>query len=114
MSERRKIRLTQFPHAAVGPDGTLYVVWNEGSEERGGAIQIFLGYSTSFFPSVAADCEGAHIQYSHFCGSGGGTGNGTFHPRAQGVVAPFVERLPERPERKQKPGCLLWSDGTPV
>jgi hypothetical protein len=92
----QRIRLTEFPHAAVGPDSTLYVVWNDGrNQDDDGAIDVFLAFSTdqgdtwivkqvtdsrrhSFMPSVAADYRGAHVQYSQFCGSGGPTGDKTF------------------------------------
>ncbi|UNK35294.1 glycoside hydrolase [Bacillus sp. N5-665] len=97
----RLIRTNEFPHAAIGPDGTLYVVWNAGRVIGNTRfIDIFLAYSTdegntwnevnisthqnlafSFFPSVAANCEGAHIQYNRFNdrrGRVGGVGDGTF------------------------------------
>lgn len=30
-TRRRAIRMNEFPHAAVAPNGTLYVVWNDGA-----------------------------------------------------------------------------------
>ncbi|WP_243765410.1 exo-alpha-sialidase [Bacillus arachidis] len=96
----RRIRMNEFPQAAIGPDGTLYVVWNAGRVIGGTTfIDIFLAYSTdkgntwnivditpsnstfTFFPSVAANKNGAHIQYNRFNDRGGtlaGIGDGTF------------------------------------
>ncbi|PEM93749.1 hypothetical protein CN558_24045 [Bacillus wiedmannii] len=96
----RRIRTNEFPQAAIAPDGTLYVVWNAGRVIGATTFSdIFLAYSTdkgitwdiiditpenttySFFPSVAANKNGAHIQYNRFNdrgGSIGGVGDGTF------------------------------------
>ncbi|HWO96705.1 MAG TPA: hypothetical protein VNM45_10280 [Bacillus sp. (in: firmicutes)] len=94
----RQIRMNEFPHAAIGPDGTIYVVWNAGTVVGGTTfINVFLAYSQDqgnswnqvnitnnssfpFFPSVAANCEGAHIQYNRFNDPNrdGGVGDGTF------------------------------------
>ncbi|WP_240515137.1 sialidase family protein [Bacillus wiedmannii] len=96
----RRIRTNDFPHAAIAPDETLYVVWNAGRAIGATTfIDVFLAYSTdkgntwhivditpkditySFFPSVAANKDGAHIQYNRFNdrgGSIGGVGDGTF------------------------------------
>jgi hypothetical protein len=96
----RQIRMNEFPHAAFGPDSTLYVVWNAGRVLGTTTfIDVFLAYSMdkgntwnrvnithkniafSFFPSVAANKKGAHIQYNRFNergGSVGGVGDGTF------------------------------------
>ncbi|RFT62652.1 exo-alpha-sialidase [Bacillus clarus] len=96
----RRIRMNEFPHATIGPDGTLYAVWNQGRVVGTTTfIDIFLAYSTdkgntwhivditpekiafSFFPSVAANKTGAHIQYNRFNDRGGtigGVGDGTF------------------------------------
>lgn len=97
----RLIRTNEFPQAAIGPDGTLYVVWNAGRVIGNTRfIDVLLAYSTdegntwnevnisthksltfSFFPSVAANCQGAHIQYNRFNDRRGrvtGVGDGTF------------------------------------
>ncbi|MED2792101.1 sialidase family protein [Bacillus wiedmannii] len=97
----RLIRTNEYPQAAIGPDGTLYVVWNAGRVIGNTRfIDILLAYSTdegntwntvnisthknltfSFFPSVAANCQGAHIQYNRFNDRRGrvsGVGDGTF------------------------------------
>lgn len=94
----RQIRMNEFPHASIGPDGTLYVVWNEGTVIGNTTfINVFLAYSQDggnnwnevnitnnisfpFFPSVIANCKGAHIQYNRFNDPNnvGGIGNGTF------------------------------------
>lgn len=96
----RRIRMNEFPHAAIGPDGTLYAVWNAGRVVGDTTfIDIFLAYSTDkgntwnrvnvtsntrtfpFFPSVAVNKNGAHIQYNRFNDRGGtlaGIGDGTF------------------------------------
>jgi hypothetical protein len=94
----RQIRMNEFPQAAIGPDGTIYVVWNAGKVIGSSTfIDTFLAYSQdegnswnqvnitnhlafSFFPSVAANCQGAHIQYNRFQDPNGvgGVGNGTF------------------------------------
>lgn len=96
----RQIRMNEFPHAAIAPDGTLYVVWNAGRVIGTTTfIDVFLAYSTDkgntwhivditpegiafpFFPSVAANKLGAHIQYNRFNSRGGtigGVGDGTF------------------------------------
>ena len=95
---QRVIRMNEFPHAAIGPDGTLYVVWNAGrvvgsttfidtflaySQDEGdnwNSVNITNNLAFSFFPSVAANCQGAHIQYNRFNDPSGvgGIGNGTF------------------------------------
>ncbi|MGE5701968.1 MAG: exo-alpha-sialidase [Clostridia bacterium] len=96
----RQVRMNEFPQAAIAPDGTIYVVWNAGRVIGTTTfIDIFLAFSTdkgntwnrvnatpnniafSFFPSVAANKNGAHIQYNRFNdrgGSVGGIGDGTF------------------------------------
>lgn len=95
----RRIRMNEFPHATIGPDGTLYAVWNQGRVVGTTTfIDVFLAFSTdkgntwnrvdvtlnnrpfSFFPSVAANAKGAHIQYNRFNDPTGvgGVGNGTF------------------------------------
>lgn len=95
----RRIRMNEFPHATIGPDGTLYAVWNQGRVVGTTTfIDVFLAFSTdkgntwnrvdvtpnnrpfSFFPSVAANAKGAHIQYNRFNDPAGvgGVGNGTF------------------------------------
>ena len=98
VNSSRQIRMNEFPHAAIGPDGTLYAVWNAGRVIGSRTfINVFLAYSKdkgaswnqvnvsqsiaySFFPSVTANCAGAHIQYNRFNDPNlvGGTGNGTF------------------------------------
>lgn len=98
-TRRRAIRTNEFPHAAVAPDGTLYVVWNDGknlSDTTG--IDIYLAFSTDggdtwsqpiqvtntttheFFPSVIFNCGKAQIQYSRFNDPNnvGGVGDKTF------------------------------------
>ncbi len=45
---RRSIRTNEFPHAAVAPDGTLYVVWNDGKNLATTGIDIYLAYSTEY------------------------------------------------------------------
>lgn len=94
----RQIRMNEFPHAAIGPDGTLYAVWNAGRFDGIRTfIDVFLAYSIDkglnwqevritntlsfpFFPSVAANDKGAHIQYNRFNDPHkiGYTGDGTF------------------------------------
>ncbi|WP_257143585.1 exo-alpha-sialidase [Bacillus thuringiensis] len=94
----RQIRMNEFPQAAVGPDGTIYVVWNAGRVVGNTTfIDTFLAYSQnegvswtqinvtnniaySFFPSVAVNNKGAHIQYNRFNDPNnvGGLGDGTF------------------------------------
>ena len=94
----RQIRMNEFPHADIGPDGTIYVVWNAGTVVGATTfINVFLAYSQDqgnswnqvnitnnssfpFLPSVAANCEGAHIQYNRFNDPNevGGVGDGTF------------------------------------
>ncbi|MDD7794377.1 sialidase family protein [Clostridium sp. 'White wine YQ'] len=92
----KTIRSNEFPHAAIGPDGMLYVVFNSGTGNTlpQPAINIYLAYSRdkgvtwvirqitgntayAFMPSVIADNRGAHIQYSRFDGTSG-VGNGRF------------------------------------
>ncbi|MBS7530279.1 exo-alpha-sialidase [Hazenella sp. IB182353] len=96
----RRIRMNEFPSATIGPDGTIYVVWNAGRVTGGTTfIDVFLAYSTDrgatwnrvcitsnlstfpFFPTVAATKNQAHIQYNRFNDRGGtlsGIGDGTF------------------------------------
>jgi hypothetical protein len=96
----RRIRMNDYPHAAIGPDGTIYVVWNEGRVVGTTTfIDVYLAYSTDkgnswnrinvtsntstfpFFPTVAANHLGAHVQYNRFNDRGGslsGIGDGTF------------------------------------
>ncbi|MFJ7472147.1 sialidase family protein, partial [Peribacillus frigoritolerans] len=98
VSAGRVIRMFEIPQASIGPDGTIYVVWNAGTVVGNRTyIDIFLAYSQdegnswnhvritnnlshSFFPSVAVNCTGAHIQYNHFNDPNeiGGVGDGTF------------------------------------
>lgn len=100
LDNTRRIRMNEFPHAAIGPDGTLYVVWSQGSVVNGTTIiDVMLAYSTNqgntwttvnmtsdrntfaFFPSVAVNQNGAHVQYNRFNDQGGtlqGIGDGTF------------------------------------
>ncbi|MCU5657365.1 exo-alpha-sialidase [Bacillus mycoides] len=97
---QRDIRNIEFPQASIGPDGTIYVVWNAGTVINGQTfINVFLAFSRNqgatwspplnvtqehfsfaFFPSVAANAKGAHIQYNRFNDPAGigGVGNGTF------------------------------------
>ncbi|MDA1761579.1 hypothetical protein PDK32_14965 [Bacillus cereus] len=92
------MRMNEFPHATIGPDGTIYAVWNEGRVVGGTTfIDIILGYSQDegvtwnrvnitnslpykFFPTVAANQNGAHIQYNRFNDPNGvgGVGDETF------------------------------------
>lgn len=94
----RQIRSNEFPQAAIGPDGTLYVVWSVGrvigsrtfidtflaySQDEGNSwnqVNITNNLAFSFFPSVAANYQGAHIQYNRFNDPNGvgGVGNETF------------------------------------
>ncbi|MDW8801307.1 hypothetical protein P8V03_09085 [Clostridium sp. A1-XYC3] len=93
----RSIRINEFPHAAVAPDGTLYAVWNASVSLEEFQSNIFLAYSTNggnswtttpvtnsisteFFPSVAFNCGRAHIHYNRFNDPNnvGDTGNDTF------------------------------------
>lgn len=96
--DQRVIRMFELPQAAIGPDGTIYVVWNAGRVVGGTTfIDIFLACSKdegntwnqvtvtntpshAFFPSVAVNNMGAHIQYNRFNDPDGvgGVGNGTF------------------------------------
>ncbi|KQU22180.1 hypothetical protein ASG65_20750 [Bacillus sp. Leaf13] len=76
----KAIRMNEFPQAAVGPDNTLYVVWNSFETT---SLDVKLAFSTDagitwnlrdiatssfneFFPSVAVNALGAHVQYSRF------------------------------------------------
>lgn len=96
-TRRRAIRMNEAPHAAVAPDGTLYVVWNDGKNLATTGIDIYLTYSTDggdnwtqipvtdtatheFFPSVIFNCSKAQIQYSRFNDPNnvGGVGDKTF------------------------------------
>lgn len=97
-TRRRAIRTNEFPHAAVAPDGTLYVVWNDGKNLSTTGIDIYLAYSTDggsnwstpvqvtntttheFFPSVIFNCGKVNIQYSRFndTNNEGGVGDRTF------------------------------------
>ena len=94
VTDNKVIRNQEAPHAAIGPDGTLYVVWNDGRNLATTGIDIYLAYSRDggntwtvrqvtnsathqFMPSVIANCSGAHIQYSSFDGVSG-VGNGRF------------------------------------
>lgn len=71
--QQRVIRMFEIPQAGIGPDGTIYVVWNQ-RRNIGGTIfiDVFLAYSQnggnnwtqvnisnnlphSFFPSVAVN-----------------------------------------------------------
>lgn len=97
-TRRRSIRTNEFPQAAVAPDGTLYVVWNDGKNLATTGIDIYLAFSTDggdtwsepkqvtntttheFFPSVIFNCGKAQIQYSRFNDPNnvGGVGDKTF------------------------------------
>lgn len=94
VTRRKIIRMNEFPQAAIGEDGTLYVVWNDGRNIDTTGIDIYLAYSTDrgntwhirqitstatheFFPSVTTNSLGAHIQYSRFDGDKG-VENGRF------------------------------------
>lgn len=95
----QQIRMFEIPQAAIGDDGTIYVVWNAGRTVGGvKRIDIFLAFSRNdgqtwqqvnltenetsfaFFPSVAVNKNGAHVQYNRFNDPAGvgGVGNGTF------------------------------------
>ncbi|EJV69794.1 hypothetical protein BWGOE3_35140 [Bacillus mycoides] len=93
----QNIRNNEFPQASIGPNGTIYVVWNAGtiingpinifltfSENQGATwsppVNITLGLPFAFFPSVATNADGAHIQYNRFNDPAGvgGVGNRTF------------------------------------
>ncbi|PEL62867.1 hypothetical protein [Bacillus toyonensis] len=96
--QQRVIRMFEIPQAGIGPDGTIYVVWNQRRNIGGTTfIDVFLAYSQNggnnwtqvnisnnlphaFFPSVAVNKKGAHIQYNRFNDPNnvGGIGNGTF------------------------------------
>jgi hypothetical protein len=97
VSSTKSIRTNEFPHAAIGPDNTLYVVWNDSINLATTGIDIYLAYSQDggltwtkvqvtntptheFMPSVTANTIGAHIQYSRFNDPANvsGVGNGTF------------------------------------
>ncbi|MEA1012933.1 MULTISPECIES: sialidase family protein [Bacillus] len=100
VNAQNNIRNNEFPQASIGPDGTIYVVWNAGTVINGQTfINVFLAFSRNqgttwspplnvtqdhfsfaFFPSVAANAKGAHIQYNRFNDPAGvgGIGNGTF------------------------------------
>lgn len=93
----KNIRILEFPSVSIGPDGVIYVVWTDGRNQPTTGDDIYLAYSSNrgdnwniiqatnniaheFFPSVAADCHGAHIQYARFNSSNGtiGIGDQTF------------------------------------
>ncbi|MFA2814008.1 exo-alpha-sialidase [Bacillus paranthracis] len=98
VAPQREIRMFEIPQAAIGSDGTIYVVWNAGTIVGNKTyIDVFLAYSQdegnswnqvkitnnlshSFFPSVAVNCKGAHIQYNRFNDPNGvgGVGDKTF------------------------------------
>lgn len=100
VDDTRQIRMNEYPQAAIAPDGTLYVVWNAGriignsrfvdillaySQDEGNTwhtvnISTHQNLTFSFFPSVAANGQGAHIQYNRFNDQNGkgGVGDGTF------------------------------------
>jgi hypothetical protein len=95
VSPTKVIRLMEFPSASIGPDGTIYVVWNDGVNKATTGIDVFLAYSRNqgatwtirqvtngvtdeFMPSVTANRKGAHIQYSKFGGTTIGIGDGRF------------------------------------
>lgn len=99
VTPQRVIRMFEIPQATIGPDGTIYVVWNAGTVINNKTfINVFLAYSKdegatwtqvnvtqdmssfAFFPSVAANSKGAHIQYNRFNDPTGigGVGDGTF------------------------------------
>lgn len=94
---RKYIRTFEIPSAAIGPDGVIYVVWNDGRNQPTTGDDIYMAYSENkgvnwnlvrvtdniaheIQPSVAVDCHGAHIQYTRFDASNGtiGLGNSTF------------------------------------
>ncbi|MFZ5645699.1 MAG: sialidase family protein [Bacillota bacterium] len=93
VTQPKNIRIVfEYPHAAVGPDNTIYVVWQNG--RPGGGSDILIAYSRDcgdtwtvrqvtdtdvfdFFPSVIVNKNGAHVQYARFNGAAG-VGDGTF------------------------------------
>lgn len=96
VTAQKAIRMNDFPQVAVGPDNTLYVVWNDGRNNvpGGAGINIFLAYSSdggqtwavrkisngpvhAFFPSVTVYDKTAWVQYAKFIGAAD-IGNGTF------------------------------------
>lgn len=99
VTAQQTIRMFEIPQAAIGDDGTIYVVWNAGRTVGGiKRIDIFLAFSRdagqtwqqvnltenetsfAFFPSVAVNKNGAHVQYNRFNDPNrvGGVGNGNF------------------------------------
>ena len=98
VAPQRFIRMFEIPQAAIGLDGTIYVVWNAGtvvgartyidvylaySQDEGNSwnqVRITNNLSHSFFPSVTVNCNGAQIQYNRFNDPNGvgGVGDGTF------------------------------------
>ncbi|MGG3469083.1 hypothetical protein ABES02_16575 [Neobacillus pocheonensis] len=83
VTSSKQIRMNEFPQAAVGPDNTLYVVWNSFETT---SYDVRLAFSTDagvtwnvrdiatssfneFFPSVAVNALGAHVQYARFVDS---------------------------------------------
>jgi len=99
VTNQKVIRMFEIPQAAIAPDGTIYVVWNAGRTVGGVKnIDVFVAFSKdggltwqqvnitkkeksfAFFPSVAANKKGAHIQYNRFHDPNkvGGIGDGTF------------------------------------
>ncbi|EPZ0458715.1 TPA: exo-alpha-sialidase [Bacillus paranthracis] len=99
VTPERVIRMFEIPQATIGPDGTIYVVWNAGIVINNKVfINVFLAHSKdegktwtqvnvtqdhssfAFFPSVAANSKGAHIQYNRFNDpkGDGEIGDGTF------------------------------------
>lgn len=93
VTPQKAIRIVfEYPHAAVGPDDTLYVVWQNGRADNGSDILIAFSRDCGatwtvrqvtntpvfhFFPSVIADAKGEHVQYARFNGAEG-VGDGTF------------------------------------
>lgn len=96
---RKYIRTFEIPQAAIGPDNVIYVVWNDGRNQATTGDDIYLNYSINkgdnwlqapiritnniaheIQPSVAADCHGAHIQYTRFNSANNviGIGDSTF------------------------------------
>lgn len=98
VDQQRVIRMFEIPQAAIGADGTIYVVWNAGtvvgirtfidvylaySRDEGNSwnqVKVTNNLSHSYFPSIAVNSKGAHVQYNHFNDPEGigGIGDGTF------------------------------------
>lgn len=75
----KDIRVNDFPAIAVGGDGTVYVVWNDGRFDESDVLLSFstdLGATWSdpnvvnpttegaqFFPNIVVDGDGVHVMY---------------------------------------------------